>query len=111
VDDDPDDAEGRRLTFDAGANGDAVPSILRTLRETGTPATFFLTGRFVETFPTYSGQIAAAHPVGNHSYDHPEFTGLTDAAIRTQLADDRAADQRRDRPHHQAVVPLPVRRP
>jgi peptidoglycan/xylan/chitin deacetylase (PgdA/CDA1 family) len=74
------------LTFDAGANGDAVPSILRTLRDTGTPATFFLTGRFVETFPTYSGQVAAAHPVGNHSYDHPEFTGLSDAAIRTQLA-------------------------
>jgi peptidoglycan/xylan/chitin deacetylase (PgdA/CDA1 family) len=73
------------LTFDAGANGDAVPSILRTLRETGTPATFFLTGRFVESFPTFSAQIAAAHPVGNHSYDHPEFTGLTDAAIRTQL--------------------------
>jgi peptidoglycan/xylan/chitin deacetylase (PgdA/CDA1 family) len=74
------------LTFDAGANGDAVPSILRTLRDTGTPATFFLTGRFVESFPTYAGQIAAAHPVGNHSYDHPEFTGLSDAAIRTQLA-------------------------
>lgn len=28
------------LTFDAGANADAVPSILATLRREGVPATF-----------------------------------------------------------------------
>ena len=35
------------LTFDAGANADAVPSILATLRRLGVPATFFLTGNFI----------------------------------------------------------------
>jgi hypothetical protein len=39
------------LTFDAGANADAVPSILTTLRREGIPATFFLTGDFVRDFP------------------------------------------------------------
>ncbi len=32
------------LTFDAGANADAVPSILATLRREGVPATFFPSG-------------------------------------------------------------------
>ncbi|MBO0815630.1 MAG: polysaccharide deacetylase family protein, partial [Actinobacteria bacterium] len=35
------------LTFDAGANADAVPSILATLAKYHVPATFFLTGNFV----------------------------------------------------------------
>jgi len=39
------------LTFDAGANADAVPSILATLRREGVPATIFLTGNFVRDFP------------------------------------------------------------
>lgn len=39
------------LTFDAGANDDAVASILATLQRTHVPATFFLTGTFVTRFP------------------------------------------------------------
>src|SRR5690242_8998555 len=35
------------LTFDAGANADAVPSILATLAKYHVPATFFLAGNFV----------------------------------------------------------------
>jgi peptidoglycan-N-acetylglucosamine deacetylase len=75
------------LTFDAGANADAVPSILTTLQATGVPATFFLTGRWAERYPDEVARIAARYPIGNHSYDHPEFTTLTDAAIERQLAD------------------------
>src|SRR6059036_2747612 len=41
------------LTFDAGANADAVPSILQTLSAKGVPATFFLTGKWVEAYPGY----------------------------------------------------------
>lgn len=74
------------LTFDAGANANGVPSILATLRSTGVPATFFLTGRFAESFPTSSRSIATAgHRLGNHSVDHPDFTTLSDAQIRTQV--------------------------
>jgi peptidoglycan/xylan/chitin deacetylase (PgdA/CDA1 family) len=74
------------LTFDAGANADAVPSILATLAREGVTATFFLTGDFVTDFPDPARQVAlAGHRLGNHSINHPHFTDLTDAQIRAQV--------------------------
>lgn len=73
------------LTFDAGANADGVPSILSTLQATGTPATFFLTGRWTEQYPELARDIASRHPVGNHSVTHPSFTTLTDAELRDEV--------------------------
>ncbi|HEU4349928.1 MAG TPA: polysaccharide deacetylase family protein [Actinoplanes sp.] len=75
------------LTFDAGANGDGLASVLATLRREGVPATFFLTGDFARRFPARCAEIAAAgHRLGNHSVDHPHFTALSDQAIRDQVA-------------------------
>jgi peptidoglycan/xylan/chitin deacetylase (PgdA/CDA1 family) len=79
------------LTFDAGANADAVSSILATLRTEGVPATFFLTGDFVNQFPTAARQIAAAERIGNHSVDHPYFTALTPSQITAELSGARTA--------------------
>jgi peptidoglycan/xylan/chitin deacetylase (PgdA/CDA1 family) len=73
------------LTFDAGANADAVPSILATLEQNCVPATFFLTGRWVELFQDQARQIAVRHPIGNHSYSHPHLPALSDAAVRDEL--------------------------
>jgi peptidoglycan/xylan/chitin deacetylase (PgdA/CDA1 family)/pimeloyl-ACP methyl ester carboxylesterase len=75
------------LTFDAGANGDAVPSILVTLEAEGVPATFFLTGRWVTAYPSYSQAIGARYPVGNHTQSHPDLTSLGDAEVRAQIED------------------------
>jgi peptidoglycan/xylan/chitin deacetylase (PgdA/CDA1 family) len=74
------------LTFDAGANADAVASILATLAREHVPATFFLTGDFVTQFPNAARNIGAAQRVGNHSVDHPYFTDLSDAQIRAELS-------------------------
>jgi peptidoglycan/xylan/chitin deacetylase (PgdA/CDA1 family) len=75
------------LTFDAGANADAVGSILTTLAQQHITATFFLTGDFVADFPDAARRIAAAgHRIGNHSVNHPHFTSLSDADIRAQLS-------------------------
>jgi peptidoglycan/xylan/chitin deacetylase (PgdA/CDA1 family) len=80
------------LTFDAGANADAVGSILATLAQQHITATFFLTGDFVADFPEPAGRIAAAgHRIGNHSVNHPYFTSLADGQIRKQLSDAAAA--------------------
>jgi peptidoglycan/xylan/chitin deacetylase (PgdA/CDA1 family) len=65
------------LTFDAGANGDAVGSILSTLRSKGVPATFFLTGRFATTFPDLTRTIMSRYPTGNHSDTHPDLTKMS----------------------------------
>jgi peptidoglycan/xylan/chitin deacetylase (PgdA/CDA1 family) len=81
----PTDQRVVALTFDAGANADGVPSILATLERTDTPATFFLTGRFVTSFPDATARIAARYPVGNHTQDHPDLTTLSDADVRRQI--------------------------
>ena len=74
------------LTFDAGANADAVPSILATLRRDGVPATFFLTGNFVRDFPAAARLIAAGgFRIGDHTVSHPYLTRLGDAAVRQQI--------------------------
>jgi peptidoglycan/xylan/chitin deacetylase (PgdA/CDA1 family) len=74
------------LTFDAGANADAVPSILGTLARERITATFFLTGDFVTKFPEQSRAIVrAGHLVGNHSATHPEFAGLAIARVRGEV--------------------------
>jgi peptidoglycan/xylan/chitin deacetylase (PgdA/CDA1 family) len=74
------------LTFDAGANADAVPSILATLRREGVPATFFLTGDFVRDFPAAARSIAAAgFRIGDHTITHPYLTKLSDAAVRHEI--------------------------
>jgi peptidoglycan/xylan/chitin deacetylase (PgdA/CDA1 family) len=74
------------LTFDAGANADAVPSILATLRRDHVPATFFLTGNFARTFPAAARAIAASgFRIGDHTISHPHLTQLSDAAVRQQI--------------------------
>jgi peptidoglycan/xylan/chitin deacetylase (PgdA/CDA1 family) len=74
------------LTFDAGANADAVPSILATLGHDGVPATFFLTGNFVRDFPAAARSIVAAgFRIGDHTISHPYLTRLGDAAVRQEI--------------------------
>jgi len=74
------------LTFDAGANADAVPSILATLRRDGVPATFFLTGNFVRDFPAAARSIAAAgYRIGDHTITHPYLTRLSDVAVQREI--------------------------
>jgi peptidoglycan-N-acetylglucosamine deacetylase len=74
------------LTFDAGANADAVNPILATLAAEQVTATFFLTGDFVRHFPGESRAVVrAGHRLGNHSVSHPHFTSLTTSQIRDEV--------------------------
>ena len=79
------------LTFDAGANADAVPSIRATLARTGVKATFFLSGGFVEKYPLKSRRLAARDLVGNHTMAHPDLTTLSDTQVSTQVRDAETA--------------------
>ena len=82
------------LTFDAGANADGVPSILVTLAGRQAPGTFFLTGAFVDAFPTDSRKIAAAYPIGNHTQNHKDLTQLTTDGVRVEIRTGAASIQR-----------------
>lgn len=74
------------LTFDAGAAAEPARRILETLKRTGLKATFFLTGQWVRSNPALARRIVEeGHEIGNHSWDHADFTRLSDAQIRDQL--------------------------
>lgn len=74
------------LTFDAGADWRPAIRILDTLAEAGVRSTFFLTGEWVRENPRTTRRIVqAGHEVGNHSWNHPDFTRLSDEQIRSQL--------------------------
>jgi len=74
------------FTFDASYDPEPLADILDALAAADVPATFFLTGEFVADFPDAVAEIVqAGYPVGNHSYSHPDFTGLPEAKIRSQL--------------------------
>jgi len=74
------------LTFDAGANSAALPTILQVLADAGVPASFFLTGNWAAANPAgVSAIVAAGHRVGNHSMTHPGFSGLPDDGIAAEV--------------------------
>ena len=81
------------LTFDAGSNADGIPAILSTLASQGVAATFFLTGQWAQRFPGQAAQIAAnpAYSIGNHSFDHPDLTTLSDAGLLKEVNDAQSA--------------------
>jgi len=74
------------LTFDAGANGDGVDSILATLARDKVAGSFFLTGDFVDSYPTLARRMSAMGRLGNHTTNHPHLPAMTDAQVRGQIA-------------------------
>lgn len=79
------------LTFDAAYDPSPLPAILDALEEAGIRGTFFLTGEFVEDFPEAVGRIVqGGHPIGNHSYSHPDFTEIGPEETSRQLSRTRS---------------------
>ena len=71
------------LTFDGGGNADGAKGVLAALRGDRVPATFFLTGHFVKTYPRLARVIGRSYPVGNHTVNHLDLRRLsTPAATR-----------------------------
>jgi peptidoglycan/xylan/chitin deacetylase (PgdA/CDA1 family) len=73
------------LTFDGGGNADGAKSVLTALRREGVPATFFLTGHFVQSYPRLARAIGRRYPVGNHTVDHLDMLRLAPAAGRREV--------------------------
>ncbi|MBD0330666.1 MAG: polysaccharide deacetylase family protein [Thermoleophilia bacterium] len=83
------------LTFDGGDNAAAAGRILRVLRAQRVPATFFVTGRFVERYPRLAQAIGREYPVGNHSFAHAPFTRMSSAAAAADIRRAERAIRRR----------------
>jgi peptidoglycan/xylan/chitin deacetylase (PgdA/CDA1 family) len=74
------------LSFDGCYDDRPLPKILAALDHHGYKATFFVAGRFAERYPRSVKRIAdEGMEIGNHSWSHPKFTGLSDEQIDTQL--------------------------
>ncbi len=76
------------LSFDAGGrDGGETGSVLDTLKRFDAHATFFLTGEWSEANPgLVRRMVAEGHELGNHTYDHPDLTKVSDQEILSQAA-------------------------
>jgi peptidoglycan/xylan/chitin deacetylase (PgdA/CDA1 family) len=76
------------LTFDDGyssPNG-SFNKILDVLKAHDLQVTFFLLGDWIEDHPSEMQRIINdGHEIGNHSYNHPLFTILSEAQIRNEV--------------------------
>ena len=74
------------LTFDCGYENGNLPAILDALRDARVPALFFLTGHFMEEEPDLVlRMVNEGHLVGNHTYDHPNLTTVSQERFFDEL--------------------------
>jgi peptidoglycan-N-acetylmuramic acid deacetylase len=81
------------LTFDCGYENGNTAAILDVLQAHDAPAAFFVVGNYLETAPDLVRRMAAeGHTVGNHTWSHPDMSGISDqAAFSAQLEQVRDA--------------------
>jgi peptidoglycan/xylan/chitin deacetylase (PgdA/CDA1 family) len=73
------------LTFDDGP-GPYTDGLLDVLKREGVRATFFLIGENVHGFPSaVRREVMEGHEIGDHSWNHPQLTALSTAAVRAQI--------------------------
>jgi peptidoglycan/xylan/chitin deacetylase (PgdA/CDA1 family) len=82
-----DEARNRiALTFDGDGNDHGTALILNVLMKYEIHSTFFLTGKWVETYPDLAQRIVfEGHEMGNHTYTHPDLTTLKDEEIMQEI--------------------------
>lgn len=74
------------LTFDDGPDPVYTPEILDILKEKNIPATFFLIGKNVETYPDIAKRIVReGHSIGNHTYTHKSLIPLSARATFEEI--------------------------
>ena len=73
------------LSFDNGYENGFTESILHTLQKEQVPATFFLTGHYLESASDLvKRMVADGHTIGNHSYGHPNMARLSRDGMRAE---------------------------
>jgi peptidoglycan-N-acetylglucosamine deacetylase len=75
------------LTFDDGPDVYNTTKILDILNKYQVHATFFIVGTQAETHPEMVKKIAEnGYAIGNHSWDHPDLTRLSNQQIYNELS-------------------------
>lgn len=74
------------FTFDNGYEMGYTEKILDILKKEEVPATFFLTGHYVDEEPELvKRMIDDGHIIGNHSNNHPDFTTIPKEKMKVEL--------------------------
>ena len=74
------------LTFDNGFENGYTPKILDVLKDKKVQATFFVTGHYLKDKPEIVKRMAAdGHIVGNHSWNHPDMTKVSNEKLKKEL--------------------------
>jgi peptidoglycan/xylan/chitin deacetylase (PgdA/CDA1 family) len=74
------------LTFDDGPDGRWTPKILDILKAKHAPATFFVIGKNMATFPgLVAREVREGHDVGGHSWTHPNIGEIPAAQTAVEL--------------------------
>ncbi len=74
------------LTFDDAWKDASLEKILDILKEAGIKATFFPTGKGVESNPELARRVAAeGHDIGSHSYSHSKLEAMTSDELVSQI--------------------------
>lgn len=74
------------LTFDNGYENGYTSRVLDVLKEKKVPSIFFITGHYIKDQPELvKRMVSEGHLVGNHSWSHPDMSGLTREQISNEL--------------------------
>lgn len=78
------------LTFDDNTSPDRALAVLRALQRYRVPATLFVIGSSVRSFPSINNEIvkgmtSGLFEVGDHTWSHPVLTGLSEGSLASQI--------------------------
>jgi peptidoglycan/xylan/chitin deacetylase (PgdA/CDA1 family) len=74
------------IAFDDGPSATLTPRLLDILKERGIKVTFFVIGENAARNPQIlAREVAEGHEVGNHTWDHPQLTKLSDTRVQEEL--------------------------
>ncbi len=66
------------VTFDSAWNDTDIDSIISVLQEKNCPSTFFVTGKWAESYPEALKKLSSAgHEIASHSYNHSLYSTLS----------------------------------
>lgn len=84
------------LTFDCGYENGNTAAILDALKKHNAPAAFFVVGAMVKSAPDLIRRmVSEGHTVGNHTYNHPDMSAISDQkAFQAEL--DKLSDLYRE---------------
>ncbi len=74
------------LIINVAWGNEYIPSILATLKKYSVTATFFIEGKWAKNYPNVVKMIVdAGHEIGNHSYNHPDMSTLSNQKIAEEI--------------------------